>query len=187
MISQECFYDFKLFTISDDFRNCFVDGAFYFCNDDGLVVRISAFDLAKETFSKVSLPGVALAKAKDTVSVSNLQVVKGGLCVSFFRLKEDLDLYARKKNDVGGFFWTKLFSIRYDELSCKQSPLDFFNLWNGEILGFSKGEDKIYVLCGKYAVYSYDFNEKTIERIRAGDVDNQMAFSCIESLVRVEM
>ncbi|XP_065856412.1 F-box protein CPR1-like [Euphorbia lathyris] len=167
--------------LRDNFSNCFVDGAFHFLCDYDDVRIILAFDLMKETFCKVSLPNLAFDKSD--FEYHNLEVVEGCLCVSHFCWNQHWELYARKKNDGGEFSWTKLCSIRFQQLSCIQSFSDF-SIWeNGIILGFSKNGDKIYILYEQYAVYSYDFKEKNIQRIVAGDKCNQKVFSCIESLV----
>ncbi|XP_065856496.1 F-box protein CPR1-like [Euphorbia lathyris] len=177
--------DDDLYWLTDNFRNCFVDGAFHFLCDDGEVI-IFAFDLIKETFSKVSLSDLAFVNRdfEDYDADHNLEVVDGCLCVSLFRSNEYWELYARKrKNDEGEFCWTKLCSIRFEQLSCIQSTLNFPILMGGVILGFSKNGDKIYILYEQYAVYLYDFKEKNIQRIVAGDKRKQKVFSCIESLV----
>ncbi|XP_065854185.1 F-box protein CPR1-like [Euphorbia lathyris] len=168
-------------------RICFVDGAFHYLSVSN---EMFVFDLAKETFSKVSLPVLALEKETGfgfglmgEKECLDLQVVEGCLCFSLFRPNQYWELYARKrKNDGGELCWTKLFCIRYEQLP-GISFREFF-IWGNElILGFPKNGDKIYVLYDQCALYSYDFKENNMKMILAGDKHTQKVFPCIDSLV----
>ncbi|WCJ41339.1 F-box and associated interaction domains-containing protein [Euphorbia peplus] len=156
-----------------NFRNCFADGAFYFIRylhgDD---CEILTFDLAKETFSDLSFPD----SVKTRVDSCCLQVVEGCLCVTLFSRNRQFELYARKKNGGDEFSWNKLFSISLNNIQYKGVLL-------GQIMGFSKGGSKMYILEGRIGVCSYDFKDKKMERIIATGEYGRETFFCIESLV----
>ncbi|XP_065855582.1 F-box/kelch-repeat protein At3g23880-like [Euphorbia lathyris] len=190
-------FPYVVYDSIDDGGNgdCFLDGAVHFiCHDAGYghgdTNIIVAFDVAKETFSKVRAPvqteGIPI----------RLHILRQCLSVSVWSLtkRQHVDIYVRKK-DGAAFTWTRLYSITKQQSYAKS----FVPFAEGRVAFSEEGDTVFLSSMGK--LLSYDFKEQSFRVITSKHLDifkekrlqefvNKNAnyldlFSCTETLVSV--
>ncbi|WCJ34528.1 hypothetical protein M5689_015833 [Euphorbia peplus] len=155
---SNCFGDESLYEGS----NCFVDGALHFlcyeyrCSS----YKIVAFDVTEENFSVISAP-ISIPSAFP----NQLQVVEGCLCLRLWHhWLRDVNICIRKKCG-DKFTWVILLNVKY-------STEQYFDcLRSGELLGYSKGRDKLLFLYDKN-IYSYGLVDGILEKIETMNTEN---------------